>query len=47
MKLPVLHKGCVKEADGAKYVSIHFCWMLGRAVHNVWMIPVIWDAGRV
>ena len=34
-KLPVRHKGCVKEALGVKYLSMHWRCMLGDAVQSV------------
>ena len=34
-KLPVRHKGCVNEALGVKYLSMHWRCMLGDAVQRV------------
>lgn len=37
-KLPVRHKGCVKEALGVKYFSIVARWMLGGDCVRAWMM---------
>ena len=41
LKLPVRHKGCVKDAVGVKYVSTACRCTLGGAVHSVVITPVM------